>query len=126
MNVTIEVLLGLTGSLGSAEDQLDKQGFQSTGQGRKHGTIKRTLAVAQRLVFTCLSVVVSILVPEFSSVMGVLGSFFAFCVCIIGPVTAKMTIMKKVEWYDAVLLAISICMGVLGTCASVMAAGEEQ
>jgi len=120
MNVTIEVLLGLTGTLRSAEDQLDKQGFQSTGQGRKYGTIKRTLAVVQRLLLTSLSVGVSILVPEFSSVMGLLGSCFAFVICIIGPVSAKMVIMKKVEWYDAVLILVCVVMAIWGTWSSFM------
>jgi vesicular inhibitory amino acid transporter len=62
-----------------------------------------------------MAIVVSILVPQFSSLMAILGSFSAFVICVIGPIAAKMAMTGRCQWYDAVLLGISILMAAWGT-----------
>lgn len=75
----------------------------------------RALGIVQRIVLTSLAVAVSILIPDFGSMMAFLGSFSAFVLCIIGPVGAKVAIEKKLGRLDAVLLMIAIVMAAWGT-----------
>jgi vesicular inhibitory amino acid transporter len=46
--------------------------------------LRRAGVVIERTVFTFVSIAVSILVPEFSSMMAFIGSFAAFLLCLIG------------------------------------------
>lgn len=46
--------------------------------------IRRIGVVVERVIFTMLSIVISITVPEFSSMMALIGSLAAFLLCIIG------------------------------------------
>ena len=65
-----------------------------------------------------LSVLVSISIPEFSSMMAFLGSFSAFMICVIGPVSAKVMLeggWKKIQLHDLLLLLIAIVMAAWGT-----------
>lgn len=72
----------------------------------------------QRVAVTLLSVGVSILIPEFSSMMAFLGSFSAFLLCIIGPITAKVAIAGKCGVFDGLIVVIAIVMAVWGTVAA--------
>ena len=58
---------------------------------------------------TLLSVIVSILIPEFDSVMAFLGSFAAFLICVIGPLTAKAWIVGHFSVRDAMLIIVAEC-----------------
>ena len=51
-------------------------------------------AIVQRIVVTCLAVLVSVVVPEFSAMMAFLGAFSAFMLCVIGPVAAKIALTR--------------------------------
>jgi len=63
-------------------------------------------------------VAVSILVPEFSSVMAFLGSFSAFMLCVIGPVSAKSALAGRWSVWDVLLLVVAVIMAVWGTVAA--------
>lgn len=80
--------------------------------------IKRILAILQRVFLTLLSVGVSILVPEFSAMMAFLGSFSAFMLCVIGPITAKVVIAGRCGMFDGVVLAVAGVMAVWGILAA--------
>ena len=64
---------------------------------------------------TVMAVAVSIAIPEFSSMMGILGSLFAFLMCVIGPVSAKIAIDKKYTKHDALILVVGVAMASWGT-----------
>lgn len=89
-----------------------------TSQAKRPRFIKDTLIVVERTVFACLSVAVSILIPEFSSMMAFVGSFSAFMLCVIGPVAAKIALAGKCGWKDAALMVIAIVMATWGTVAA--------
>ncbi len=84
----------------------------------KSKSLKTTLIAVERTVLTLLSVAVSILIPEFASIMAVLGSTFSFLLCIIGPVSAKIALtggLRRCGVCDGGLLVVSIGMAVWGT-----------
>lgn len=60
---------------------------------------------------------VSILIPEFSSVMAFLGSFSAFMLCVIGPISAKSALAGRWGVLDVLLLIVAVIMAVWGTVA---------
>ena len=64
---------------------------------------------------TFMAVAVSIAIPEFSSMMGILGSLFAFLMCVIGPISAKIAIDKKCTKWDALILLVGVTMASWGT-----------
>lgn len=80
--------------------------------------VRQILTVAERSMFTVVSVAVSILVPEFSSMMAFLGSFSAFLICVIGPVFAKVMLAGHCGVWDGFILAIAVVMAVWGTGAA--------
>jgi vesicular inhibitory amino acid transporter len=80
--------------------------------------LRHMLIIFERVAFTLFSVGVSILVPEFSSVMAFLGSFSAFVICVIGPILAKMMLSRRAEMLDTVILSIATVMAVWGTLAA--------
>jgi solute carrier family 32 (vesicular inhibitory amino acid transporter) len=69
----------------------------------------------ERVALALMAVSVSVLVPEFSTVMAILGSFSTFILCVIWPVCAKAAIQGRCSWYDGVLLGMSIIFTVWGT-----------
>ena len=75
-------------------------------------------AIIQRISVTALSILVSILVPEFSSMMAFLGSFSAFILCVIGPVAAKIMLAGRCSIFDGVVLALGIVKAIWGTAAA--------
>jgi len=78
-------------------------------------SLKRTLLACERIALVWLAVFVSILVPNFGSIMAVLGSFTVFMLCVIGPIVAKMTLQRRVTAVDVVILMVSIVMATWGT-----------
>jgi vesicular inhibitory amino acid transporter len=87
-------------------------------QARKlNRSLKYILIACERIGFTCLAVAVSILVPNFGSIMAIFGSFSVFTLCVIGPIAAKMSLEGKVTVEDVVILVSSIVMALWGTVA---------
>ena len=88
-------------------------------------TLRPLLIAAERIALTLLAVAVSVLVPEFASVMAVLGATFSFLLCIIGPLCAKAALARRVRLGDAFLLALSAAMAVWGTVCAFESAEVE-
>jgi len=116
LNATIEILLGLDAPLTSPEDLAAKpDGLSVAPKGSHFGRWKRFLGIIQRIFLTTMSVIVSILVPEFSLMMAFVGSFSAFMISIVGPVVAKVMIDKRCGWFDALIIIVGTIMAVWGT-----------
>ena len=81
-------------------------------------SLKRVLIICERIGLVSLSVVVSILVPDFGTIMAILGSFSVFMLCVIGPILAKMSLEGEVKIMDVVILTSSIVMALWGTAAA--------
>src|SRR5437588_7704844 len=78
----------------------------------------RVVFIVERVSVAVLSIAVSIIVPEFSSLMAFLGSFSAFTLCVIGPISAKIALEGKCGFVDASLLAVATLMATWGTIAA--------
>ncbi|KAI0651771.1 transmembrane amino acid transporter protein-domain-containing protein [Trametes meyenii] len=134
LSVTLEIILGIDTSGISPSDHsgAPKPSTTTTPGGgtaaaplrKTPKSLKTTLVALERTVLACLAVAVSILVPEFASVMAVLGSTFSFVLCVIGPVLAKVALRADAArggWFgrcgvwDGLLLVISTAMAVWGT-----------
>ncbi|KAF9015332.1 transmembrane amino acid transporter protein-domain-containing protein [Cyathus striatus] len=122
LNATIEILLGLDSPLSSPEDLAVKLNGLSLMAHARTFNYKRILAMLQRIVMTLLSVVVSICVPEFSSVMAFIGSFAAFMICIIGPILAKIALAGYCNIFDGCIIAVGTVMAVWGTVSAFLSA----
>ncbi|TFK30607.1 hypothetical protein FA15DRAFT_662607 [Coprinopsis marcescibilis] len=123
LNTTIEILLGIdTPNFGSPEELVSKPDALSISPHGSHIKLKKTLGVIQRVTLTVLSVVVSIAVPEFSSMMAFLGSFSAFMLSIVGPVIAKVTIERRCGVWDGIIIISGIVMAIWGTFSAFWAA----
>ena len=109
--MTFEYMLGIE----TDEDNTATMSPRDSSLGSHSLVLKRTFTVVERVMFTLLSVAVSILVPEFSSMMAFLGSFSAFVMCIIGPVAAKVALEGYCCWFDAALLVVATVMATWGT-----------
>ncbi len=80
--------------------------------------VKAVLVAIERVALALAAVFVSILVPEFASVMAVLGATFSFLMCVIGPLCAKIVLnggLRKCGWTDALLLVVTTAMAVWGS-----------
>ena len=82
------------------------------------------LTTIERAVFTMVSVTVSILVPEFSSMMAFLGSCTAFLLCVVGPISAKVALTRHCGFWDAIFLVLALVMAVWGTIAAFWSTAE--
>jgi solute carrier family 32 (vesicular inhibitory amino acid transporter) len=80
--------------------------------------LKRFFIVLERIAFAVIVVLVSILVPDFGSMMAFLGSFSAFMLCVIYPVCSKIALEKRVGLWDVILLVMAIVMAAWGTGAA--------
>ncbi|KAG0692733.1 transmembrane amino acid transporter protein-domain-containing protein, partial [Suillus ampliporus] len=80
--------------------------------------LNRVLFIVERVFVAALTIIVSIFVPEFGSLMAFLGSFSAFTICIIGPISAKIALEARCSFFDASLLVIAIAMATWGTLAT--------
>lgn len=105
MNTIIENTLGLSSHHNHGHD--DQVPCQTT--------FKRFGVIIQRVLMALLTVSVSIAIPEFSAMMGILGSLFSFLICVIGPISAKIAIEKKCTKFDGSILVIGIAMASWGT-----------
>ena len=117
LNITLEIMLGLENTTSPSSPNDDVKALVSIAGHEPTSclNLKRVLIVAERIAFTFLSVGVSILIPEFSSVMAFLGSFSAFMLCVIGPVLAKIALAGRCGLWDTLLLVIASVMAVWGT-----------
>jgi len=126
VNINLEILLGLDkqSSQASSEHSTATAPGPSEHTGlhlvnkRRPTPIRGALVVVERTVFVCLSVAVSILIPEFSSMMAFLGSFSAFVLCVIGPISVKMALTGRWSFGDAALLVMGVVMATWGTIAA--------
>ncbi|EMD41799.1 hypothetical protein CERSUDRAFT_110364 [Gelatoporia subvermispora B] len=123
LNIMLEVMLGIDTSTRPSEDHTTKPPTSdSDSDARTPSTarpaLKRAFTVVERVVFTMLSTAVSILVPEFGSMMAFLGAFSAFIICVIGPVSAQIALTGRCSVWDASLLASGIVMASWGTFAA--------
>ncbi|KAG5654742.1 hypothetical protein H0H81_003750 [Sphagnurus paluster] len=121
LNATIEILLGTDTHLAAPEDMVSKSNGLTIGPHGSKVALKRLLAISQRVSVTVLAVLVSILVPDFSSLMAFLGSFSAFMLCVIGPISAKVMLAGRCSLLDGIFLSIGVIMAIWGTVAAFMA-----
>ncbi|KAG2368253.1 transmembrane amino acid transporter protein-domain-containing protein [Suillus spraguei] len=115
LNVILEIMLGIdnhTPFQGGIKPHLDTE--LSTAR----RLLNRVFFIVERISVPALSILVSILVPEFSSLMAFLGSFSAFIICVIGPISAKIALEGRCSWVDVSLLVIAIVMATWGTLAA--------
>jgi len=115
LNIALESLLGLDCYTPSSE--VDRKPC-ATLACKFNRSLKRILIACERIALVCLAVTVSILVPDFGSIMAVLGSFSVFILCVIGPIAAKTTIQRKITAIDAMILMASTLMAIWGTVAA--------
>ncbi|KIP12032.1 hypothetical protein PHLGIDRAFT_21325 [Phlebiopsis gigantea 11061_1 CR5-6] len=129
LNITLEIILGIeTGGHssddhGAAAKSNSDDNASSLAHNRRQG-LKKFFTTVERAMFTIVSVVASILVPEFSSMMAFLGSFSAFLLCVIGPVSAKVALTGRCRLWDAVLLVTAVIMATWGTMAAFWSTAE--
>ncbi|KAG6842515.1 hypothetical protein C0991_000041 [Blastosporella zonata] len=122
LNATIEILLGIDIPLSAPEDMVSKSNGLTVAPRGSHVTLKRIYAISQRLTMTFLSVMVSILLPDFGAMMAFLGAFAAFLLCIIGPISAKVALAGRCNLTDGILLTVGVAMAIWGTAAAFLEA----
>lgn len=101
VNITLEIMLGLEPRAPpTAPDDHTAKPRTLTIHGHLPNearlNLRRAGVIIERVVFTALSVGVSIAVPEFSSMMAFIGSFSAFLICVIG-VSALSLHMREIR-----------------------------
>jgi len=116
VNITLEIIFGL--EHGAPDGSVDGEPRIAQKSSHRQYLLKDILTVIERSVFTCLTVAASILVPNFSSMMAFLGSFSAFVLCVIGPLSAKGALNGRLGWGDTTLLVTGIVMAIWGTIAA--------
>ena len=129
LNITLEIILGIeTG--GHSPDDHDAPAKSTPGDAEaslahnRRQSLKKFFTTVERGIFTVVSVIASILVPEFSSMMAFLGSFSAFLLCVIGPVSAKIALTGRCGLWDAILLVTAAIMATWGTVAAFWSTAE--
>jgi len=116
LNLAFESLCGL--ETHTLDNGFEADQKSAVTQARKlNRSLKHMLVACERIGFTCLAVAVSILVPNFGSIMAIFGSFSVFTLCVIGPIAAKMSLEGKATVGDVVILVSSIVMALWGTVA---------
>ncbi|TDL28680.1 hypothetical protein BD410DRAFT_712320 [Rickenella mellea] len=120
VNITFEAMLGIDTRPPPTSPEEDVRTVTSpaSGSGKAVRRLKSGLMIIERTAFTLASVSVSILFPEFGSMMAFLGSFSAFLLCVIGPVSAKIALAGRCSTWDGLLLSVAIVMAVWGTVAA--------
>ncbi|KAA1468661.1 hypothetical protein DENSPDRAFT_857446 [Dentipellis sp. KUC8613] len=128
LNITFEALLGLSNTPShSHEGEVNHKSTAASPSSlshKSHTITRRLLLGVERIAIVLLAVGVSILVPDFSSMMAILGSFSTFIICVIGPLCAKIVLEKRCGMLDTVLLGAGIIMAVWGTATAVLATAE--
>ncbi|KAI0757082.1 transmembrane amino acid transporter protein-domain-containing protein [Daedaleopsis nitida] len=119
LNITIEMALGIDTTGASPGDHGAPTTTSSHIPPPPHKAgVKSTFIVLERTLLTLASVAISIMIPEFASIMAVLGATFSFLLCIIGPVSAKVALaggLRRCGFWDVLLLVVSATMAVWGT-----------
>lgn len=115
LNLALEALCGLDTDTLNDGPEADQK---SPVTRKLNRSLRRVLIAFERISVVCLMVTASILVPNFSTIMAILGSFSVFTLCVIGPIVAKMSLEREVIIVDVVILASSIVMALWGTGAA--------
>jgi len=116
LNIALETMLGIDNKITHQTATNSMAMKQPVPTPDTRATLKKVGLVVERSLFTLLSVGVSILIPEFSSMMAFLGAFSAFVLCVIGPILAKVSLAGwKIDVRDAALILISTVMAAWGT-----------
>lgn len=124
LNVTLEIILGIdTGSEspddhGAAAKPSDVSPDDALAKSKGRRALRRIFTIIERTLIASLAVAVSIIVPEFDSVMAFLGSFSAFLICVIGPLLAKAELTGRLRFWDVTLLLVAVVMAAWGTGAA--------
>lgn len=115
LNLILEIMLGI-------DDPISFQGGIKSQSDTQLSTARRLsnriFFIVERISVPALSIMVSVLVPEFSSLMAFIGSFSAFMICVIGPISAKVALQGRCSLIDASLLVIATVMATWGTLAA--------
>lgn len=122
--ITLEIILGIDTSGSAPPEHGTSSSVPSKAETphAAHHKLKGMLVTLVRTTLTVLSVATSILVPEFASIMAVLGATFSFALCIIGPIVANCALVGRCGWRDGAILAVSLAMAVWGTICALEAA----
>jgi len=111
LNIALEALSGLDTQ--ALNDDLEAD--QKSPANWTQRSFRRLLIACERISIVCLAVTVSILVPDFGTIMAIVGSFSVFALCVIGPITAKISLERETTVVDLMILTTSIVMAVWGT-----------
>jgi len=117
LNFALEALCGLDTYTLNGDLEADQKSPMTQAL-KLNRSLKHVLMICERIGLVCLAVAVSILVPDFGTIMAILGSFSVFVLCVIGPIVAKMSLEGKATIVDVVILTSSIVMALWGTVAA--------
>lgn len=109
---------GMNDEHGTKSSMHDPEAPRSGEPARGHRSRHGLFMVVERTLFTLCSVTVSILLPDFSSMMAFLGAFTSFLLCVIGPVSAKAALTGQCTLWDGFLIVSGVVMATWGTIAS--------
>ena len=118
VNITLEIIFGLESPHPSQLQTTSIRANLASAESKKTRLVKNILIVIERSVFACLTVAVSIFIPEFGSMMAFVGSFSAFVLCVIGPVAAKMALERRFAAQDVGLMIFAVVSAAWGTVAA--------
>ncbi|KAK2461784.1 hypothetical protein APHAL10511_006247 [Amanita phalloides] len=104
LHATIEIILGYGGS--------------TEGKSKMKGNHPSFGSSFGRILLTISAVAVSIVFPQFSTVMAFMGSFSAFIINVVGPAAAKMAVQGRCNILDGTIMLIGLVMTIWGTFAA--------
>lgn len=110
LNIILESIFGLDPGSGLVEG-----GSRKTSPTTRIRRSRELFIALERILVPVMSITVSILVPQFSTLMAFLGSFSAFVICVIGPILAKIAMTGECCRFDSVVLAVSSILAIWGT-----------
>lgn len=117
LNLALESLCGLDTYTLNDDLEADKNSLMARALNLNR-SLRRVLMICGRIGVVGLAVAVSILVPDFGTIMAILGSFSVFVLCVIGPIVAKISLEGKATIVDVVILTSSTLMALWGTAAA--------
>ncbi|KAI0321704.1 transmembrane amino acid transporter protein-domain-containing protein [Amylostereum chailletii] len=121
LNLTFEAMWGLD-TYTHSESEESHKAHANSAKLLANQAMKHALITVERTLIALFAVAVSILVPDFSSLMAILGSFSAFLLCVIGPVAAKMAIEGGRNGKDMFFITTAALMAAWGTVIAVSSA----
>lgn len=101
----------------TTDDENPHNAYMSTNRASR-AQIERRKAVLrfiERSGVAAASVLTAIYIPDFTTSMAFLGAFSAFALCVIGPLAAKMSIDRRVTWYDSLMIVVATVMATWAT-----------